>query len=125
MLQLDTDDNYLLDLRSKDFASTSSSRPASAAADAGGIVALAYEPGQHVLAAATASGRVCLFRHWLSKAHAAAATAAAAVADPARQWEPSHSFWVRTSSGSVCGKVPNTHCVGIQLLPQRLACTVS
>lgn len=93
MLQLDTDDNYLLDLKSKDSASSSSkSRPASAAADAAGIVGLVYEPRQQVLAAATAGGQVCLFRHWL-KAHAAAAASAAA-ADPASRWEPSHSFQV-------------------------------
>jgi hypothetical protein len=93
MLQLDTDDNYVLDLKNTAFLGGTASRPGSAAGDSAGIVALVYEPGQQVLAAATAAGRVCLFKHWLSRAHAAAAAAAAA-ADPASQWEPSHSFWV-------------------------------
>lgn len=93
MLQLDTDDNYVLDLKNTAFLGGAASRPGSAAGDSAGIVALVYEPGQQVLAAATAAGRVCLFKHWLSRAHAAAAAAAAA-ADPASQWEPSHSFWV-------------------------------
>lgn len=103
MLQLDTDDNYLLDLKSKDGVSSSSnrSRPASAAADTAGIVGLVYEPGQQVLAAATAGGQVCLFKHWLSKAHAAAAASAAA-ADPASQWEPSHSFQASRAPPPCC-----------------------
>jgi hypothetical protein len=92
MLQLDTDDNYVLDLKNTAFPGGAASRPASAAADSAGIVALVYEPGQQVLAAATAAGRVCLFKHWLSRAHAAAAAVAAA--DPASQWEPSNCFWV-------------------------------
>lgn len=96
MLQLDTDDNYLLDLKSSDFAGSSrTSRPVSAAADASGIVSLVYEPGQQVLAAATASGQVCLFKHWLGKAHAAMAASTAA-ADPASQWKPSHFFKVKS-----------------------------
>lgn len=100
MLQLDTDDNYLLDLSNRSFPGSGASRPASAA-DAAGVVALVYEPGQQVLAAATASGKVCLFKHWLSKAHAAAAAGAAA-ADPASQWEPSHCFWVRSAGSKWC-----------------------
>jgi hypothetical protein len=117
MLQLDTDDNYLLDLKSKDVASSSSkSRPASAAADTAGIVGLVFEPGQQVLAAATAGGQVCLFKHWLSKVHAAAAASAAA-ADPASQWEPSHSFQVSFQALAAAGRVACWGMLCRRLLP--------
>jgi len=102
MLQLDTDDNYLLNLRNTDFLSSSSGsrsgQPDSASgAETSGIVALVYEPGQQVLAAATAAGRVCMFKHWVSKAHAAAAAVSSATGDPSSQWEPHHCFWVSLS----------------------------
>lgn len=97
MLQLDTDDNFVLDLKSSSNSSASSFSAADSqrAPDATGIAALVFEPGQQVLAVATAAGRVCLIKHWLSKAHAAAA-AGSASADAASQWEPTHCFWVGT-----------------------------
>eukprot|EP00879_Flechtneria_rotunda_P011811 GHRR01012338.1.p1 GENE.GHRR01012338.1~~GHRR01012338.1.p1 ORF type:complete len:1377 (+),score=585.08 GHRR01012338.1:1099-5229(+) len=100
LLQLDTDDNYVLELNQADFIRAegqADSAPALAGASAagvayGGITALAYEPRQQVLGAATDDGGVCLFRRWSSRAPAAL-TAAAAL-DPAKQWEPQHCFQV-------------------------------
>jgi hypothetical protein len=90
LLQLDTDDNFVLDLKAREFLGSSRSRPASAAADMGGIVSIVYERTQQVLAAATAGGQVWLFRRWLTGTMAGTTAAA----DPASQWQPSHSFWV-------------------------------
>lgn len=95
LLQLDTDDNYMLDLQQAEPCRPSSGRDGLAQdrggaqrADSGaGIAALVYEPGQGVLAVATGAGRVCLFKHWLSQAHAAAA-------EGVKQWEPLHTFMV-------------------------------
>lgn len=91
LLQLDTDDNYVLDLKPREFSRSSSSagRPASVAADTG-IVSIVYERTQQVLAAATAGGQVCLFKRWLPSTMAGTTAAA----DPASQWQPSHCFWV-------------------------------
>jgi hypothetical protein len=106
MLQLDTDDNFLLDTWNRDFVSSSSSstvQPREGGDQgAAGIVALVYEPRQQMLAAASASGKVCLFKHWLSKAHAAMVTAAG----PVSQWQPSHCFWV--SAAGLRGSDPTS-----------------
>jgi hypothetical protein len=92
LLQLETDDNYILDINQTDFLQADIDRETAGSPAASGITAIAYEAGQQVLAAATVDGRVCLSRRW---AGAASAEQAALSAAEPQQWEPQQCFQVR------------------------------
>lgn len=113
MLQLDTDDNFTLDLDMQEIASSSSMSNAdldatAAAGGSTGIVGLVYEPVQRVLAVATSTGWICLFEHWMSKAQAAAAAAAAP--DPASEWQSAHVFWVSCKADDMYFALSHVKC---------------
>lgn len=88
LLQLDTDDNYALDLNKADFARTDSAHKSQTNTLAGGIAALAYEPYQQMLAAVSMQGLVCLYKRVAVNQHGDG------LVDLATQWEPQQSIKV-------------------------------
>lgn len=91
MLQLDTDDSFVLE-----------TPDSSVQACAAGVSALAYQADEHVLAVAAGAGRVHLFQHcWPRDAGAAArASSKTAAADTARlSWQLMHTVEVRVKPG--------------------------
>lgn len=110
MLQLDTDDNYALDLNQTEFLQAGTDEDVAGSGQGtspSGIAAMAYEPRQQVLAAATVAGRVCLFRRWSSSPPAE--QAALAADDPAKQWEAQQSFQVNMAWRSAASLMFSHH----------------
>lgn len=88
LLQLETDDNYVLDVSKVDFNRQDSGKDTKdASTDTPGVAAIAYEPQQQVFAAATVGGRLCTFR----RLHNAQDDSGA---EPVKQWEPQQAFQV-------------------------------
>jgi intraflagellar transport protein 140 len=115
LLQLDTGDNYMLDLKDARFIrSDSDTQAISASANAAeglksGVTCLAYEPMTNLLAAGTSDGQVYTFRRGGNSAADSLAT------EPAKQWEPQNRFLVRAS----CHVCSSCCC----MYPQMQPCT--
>lgn len=93
LMQLDTDDNYVLDVSKADFTRADSDKESIGLSGlTAGITALAYEPNQQTLAATTAEGRVCLFKRMQSDLQDDT------FSEPVKQWEPRQSFQASNST---------------------------
>lgn len=93
LMQLDTDDNYVLDVSRAEFARADSDREVrGSTSSAAGITALAYEPRQQTLAATTAEGKVFLYKSNQGSTEDESAS------EPFKQWDPQQSFQVRNST---------------------------